>query len=336
MTLEMNFFKIPYIFIATQILYWITLFLSFCICFFLFTPYGDIALPLQYLLNFLPSYWLLFPTLMLVVFKNKLTKIKKFTLLFIIFLSFFYLDFQVNINSNASEFRKEDSYTLITANIGEGIELKKLEALVKFYHPDFFMFQEAGALNQLTIFANYPYIDCEGNLCFLSKYKYRKVNSLNNYIFNGYGDWSAFYEIELADSTVSISNIHLPSVRKAFYNLNNLSDIHSNRVISANIINEWAASKRNVIIAGDFNMSINENLYKQVFSRYQNALSDNGLGFNSTVDYRYKGFTIPGIRIDHILFSQNFNIEKSIALESLGGDHYPVLSTFTINNATHE
>jgi hypothetical protein len=253
-----------------------------------------------------------------------------------VFFSFYYLDFQVNIDSDENNQNQEKTYTLITANIGEGIEFSQLEALVKFYHPDFFIFQEAGSLNRLKIFKDYPFIDCEGNLCFLSKYKYEKINALHNSMFSGYGNWAVFYELELNNFTVNLANIHLPSVRRGFSDLKNISEVHSNRIISANIINGWATTKQNAIIAGDFNMSVNENLYQQAFAKYQNALSDNGLGFNNTVDYKYKGFSIPGIRVDHILFSQYFNLEKSIVIESLGGDHYPVLSTFTIKSIIHD
>jgi hypothetical protein len=272
----------------------------------------------------------------LVIYRKKLTKIKRYTLLFIITVSFSYLDFQVNIDSNSSGPNQEKSYTLITANIGEGIELSQLGALVKFYHPDFLVFQEAGSLNRLKTFKDYPFIDCEGNLCFLSKHKYKKINSLHNSMFGGYGNWAVFYELELDNLTVNLANIHFPSVRKIFNNLKSIDDIHSSRVISANIVSEWGASKINTIISGDFNMSVNENTYQHAFAKYQNALSDNGLGFNNTVNYIYKGFTVPGIRIDHILFSQDFHIEKSIVLESLGGDHYPVLSTFTIKSINHD
>lgn len=321
-----------YIYRATQVLYWSTLCLSILICCFIFLSNNEFFLPLQYIIFFLPSYWFIFPTLLLVILRKNLSKTKKYTLIFLIFLSFFLLDFQVNIDSNMTKPSQGKTYTLVTANIGEGIELSQLEALVKYYHPDFFIFQEAGSLNNLKTFANYPFIDCEGNLCLLSKYNFKKINFLNNSMFNGYGNWASFYEIELNTSKVSLANIHLPSVRRGFSDLDNILNTHTNRVIAANIINEWATSKENVIIAGDFNMTVTDNLYRRNFIEYQNAISDFGMGFNNTFTYKYRGFSIPGVRVDHILFSTEFAIEKAIILERLGGDHRPVLSKFILDN----
>ena len=79
-------------------------------------------------------------------------------------------------------------------------------------------------------------------------------------------------------------------------------------------------------------MTVTDNLYRRNFIEYQNAITDYGVGFNNTFTYKYRGFSIPGVRVDHILFSTEFAIEKAIILERLGGDHRPVLSKFTVDN----
>ena len=79
-------------------------------------------------------------------------------------------------------------------------------------------------------------------------------------------------------------------------------------------------------------MTVTDNLYQRYFTEYKNAVTDFGGGFNNTFDYKYRGFSLLGVRIDHILMSKEFTIEKASILESLGGEHRPVLSKFTVNN----
>ena len=224
-----------------------------------------------------------------------------------------------------------NSYTLVSANLGEGAELERLEYLIRLYNPDIFTFQESQNLSNFKTFKDYPFKDCRGHLCFISKHEFKMMNYLEHSMFNGYGYWAVFYEVEINNIKVNIANVHLPTVRRVFSNYRKFDDIHSSRVISASILNQWASMKQNVIIAGDFNMTVADNLYQRNFTEYQNAITDYGIGFNITFDYIYKGFTIPGVRVDHILFSSEYIIEQASVLDSLGGDHRPVLSTFTLN-----
>ncbi|GHE89482.1 endonuclease/exonuclease/phosphatase family protein [Thalassotalea profundi] len=243
------------------------------------------------------------------------------------------LDFQININPLNTNKNSKPSFTLITANIGEGIELKKLKAAIRFYNPDVFLFQESGRLLGTKVFKSYPFQDCKNNLCFISKYPFKKINSLNNAMYKGYGDWAAFYELKINNEKVNIVNVHFPSVRSIFPRFSNIAKVHSNRELAALIISSWGASKNKVIISGDFNMSTSEGIYRRTFNQFNNALSIQGNGFNNTLNYNYKGLKLPGVRIDHILFSDEFNIEKATVLETLGGDHYPVLSQFSLKEA---
>lgn len=296
-------------------------------------PESEFLLSLQYLIFFIPRYFYFLLTVYLCLLWKKLTVAKRYTLPVIVALSFYMLDFQINIDSLNINKNTKPSFTLITANIGEGIELKKLESAIKFYNPDAFTFQESGHLAGIKAFKDYQFQDCKNNLCFISKYPFEKINSLNNAMYKRYGDWAAFYELKINNEKINIVNVHFPSVRSIFPRFNNISEIHSNRELAALIISSWGASKNKVIISGDFNMSVSESIYRRTFNQFNNALSTQGNGFNNTVNYNYRSLTLPGVRIDHILFSDDFNIEKATVLESLGGDHYPVLSTFSLKKA---
>jgi endonuclease/exonuclease/phosphatase (EEP) superfamily protein YafD len=312
--------------------YWFTLSITLPIAITLVAPETEYLLLLQYIILFLPRYWHILLCVLLIAFFKKLTKTQRYSLPFLLLVSLFYLDIQVNFNQNHSNENHEIELTLVTANLGEGAEIANIKALVKYYDPDIFLFQEAGHLTNLEFFSSYPFKDCKGNLCFISKYEFANKVSLENSVFNGYGHWAAFYEVEFHGTLINLANVHLPSVRRAFNNLSNVNVIHENRTIATSIINEWASSKESVVIAGDFNTSIIDPLYRQNFSMYKNAISAKGHGFNNTIDYKYRGFSVSGIRVDHILLSQQFSIKKAVVLETTGGDHYPILSKVSLNN----
>lgn len=312
-----------------KLLYWVSLFITLAVAITIFAPKAEHLILWQYVILFSPRYSYLFLCLFLLAVSHKLSKIQRYSLPLFFLVGYFYIDIQINFSEGTLD--DKNAITLVTANLGEGSKQPKIEALIKFYNPDILLLQEAGHLAALKVFKEYPFRDCKGNLCFISKYKFTNKEYLDSAMFSGYGKWAAFYEIELNKTKVNIANIHFPSVRKVFNNFNEVNNVHENRIIAAGIINEWASTKSNVIIAGDFNMSVSDSLYRQKLSSYKNAISSVGNGFNATVDYKYRGFSVPGIRVDHILLSKEFNIEKARVLETLGGDHYPVLSKVSFN-----
>lgn len=300
------------------------------ICFLTVYPDTTVLLPFQYILFFTPRYIYFFVILYLCFQWRNAKNIKRIVLTLLLFISIYLLDFQFNINTKADYEQKKSTFTLVSINIGEGIELKHLMSIIRFQDPDIFTLQEAGRMKNIDELESYPFQDCKGNLCLISKYPFEKVNSFNNNMYKGYGDWAAFYKVDINDIQINLANVHFPSVRRIFPRFDGIKELHQNRTLSALLIDDWAQSKQNVIIAGDFNMSVIEGTYQQTFKKYQNALSDVGSGFNNTVDYKYRGIGLPGIRIDHILLSQNFNLEKAVVLETLGGDHYPIFSSISL------
>jgi endonuclease/exonuclease/phosphatase (EEP) superfamily protein YafD len=321
-----------YLNIVIQTLYWFTLLTALIIVFSTLFPHSDALLTVKYILFALPRYWFIFFCLLISTQWRHFNTFNKYALPFIVATSFYYLDFQLNINLNEQNEENSHSYTLVSANLGEGVELDRLASLIRFYKPDVFTFQESPNFNNSEVFKDYPFKDCRGHLCFISKYEFKMVNFLSHSIFNGYGNWAVFYEVKINNTTVNIANVHLPTVRNAFNNFSRFNEVHSSRALSSSILNEWASLKENVIIAGDFNMTVTDNLYQRYFTEYQNAISDFGMGFNNTFTYKYRGFSVPGVRVDHILFSAEFTINKASVIESLGGDHRPVLSKFTVDN----
>jgi len=75
------------------------------------------------------------------------------------------------------------------------------------------------------------------------------------------------------------------------------------------------------IIAGDFNMTTESVIYRQVFGRFQNAFEAVGWGWGGTKFTRYHG-----VRIDHILADKNWQPVRCVVGRHVGSDHRPVMA----------
>ncbi|TWU43417.1 Endonuclease/Exonuclease/phosphatase family protein [Novipirellula aureliae] len=86
-----------------------------------------------------------------------------------------------------------------------------------------------------------------------------------------------------------------------------------------------AESEESVIVAGDFNMPVESDHFQRFWGSYQNAFSSVGSGFGHTKFTRFHG-----IRIDHLLADQHWQILTCEVGPNLGGDHRPVIATFSL------
>ena len=74
------------------------------------------------------------------------------------------------------------------------------------------------------------------------------------------------------------------------------------------------------IVAGDFNIPVESQYYKDYWGDFQNAYSVAGSGFGYTKFTRFHG-----VRIDHLLADEHWKVLKTWVGPSLGGDHRPVI-----------
>ena len=88
----------------------------------------------------------------------------------------------------------------------------------------------------------------------------------------------------------------------------------------------WSQNKNHTLIVGDFNMPQDENIYQRYFGDLSNAVDNKGFGFNAT-----KFTSWHGVRIDHILYSDDFRLKAVEVINSIKGDHRPVFATFNVS-----
>ena len=286
----------------------------------------------KYILLFSPRWLLLLALMVLFFLWNYLSKAQKYLLPLLFFISIKYLDLGVHINHDF-QVAQHKTVKIITANIGQGGQVSKIKLLLKNYQPDILLLQDANKRSLKKLAVDYMHSECVGELCIMSKHPFERTNQLTRAILGGWGNSAVFYKVYLDGSIINIANVHLQSVHSLLVDIakhnvdySEVLQIEDNKRIETGILSSWIKNEPYSLIAGDFNMPVEENIYQENFSMINNALSDVGVGFNYTI----KAYGL-SLRIDHILFSNHFGIVDAQVIESLGGDHLPVMATLIIN-----
>jgi len=317
--------------------YFIFCFLScFSILILPWWPTYELFIIPKYVLLFGPRWWLLLAVSLLLVFYYFLSFHQKCWLPFFILISLNYLGLNFTSLVYPTDSTSND-FTIITVNVGDGGRKSKLAIILKYYKPDVILLQEAHQIKMDELFDATWQKECVASLCIASKHSFENVSHLSREIFNGLGSFVAFYKLKYNHSIINLANVHMETPRrflqqysqgKSFLAL--ASSIDENRELEAILINSWAVKHSNTIVAGDFNMPVNENLYQMNFSHLNNALSIGGLGLNYTKYVKRKNRALYGVGIDHILFTDEFELSYSKVLESAGSDHLPVMAKLKI------
>jgi endonuclease/exonuclease/phosphatase (EEP) superfamily protein YafD len=271
----------------------------------------------------------LFLLLPIVVFWKALTRVYRlFFIIYLIVLANFQ-DINFNIPSNNEN---TSTFKLLSLNMGGGSAGKYLKTLITRENPDVLLFQETYLKYIDDVFVSSWNYQCDNGLCIASKYPYKKLGEFSRRIFGGWGNFAVYYELNINGKTLPLMNVHLETPRHILseliglsINMRNIENFRENKSLEASMLSTWASSQSNFVMAGDFNMTTNESLYRDYFYSYQNALSIAGLGANYT---KYTSWH--GVRIDHTLASSNINFERADVMPSLGGDHRAVVTIISL------
>jgi len=301
-------------------------------------PSIDSLLIPELFVMFAPRWWLITLICILSIFWRFLTLYQRYCLPILFYISIVYLDFQLP-NRAVLPGGESTTFKIVTANMGEGSQLGKLKQIIKYYRPDILVLQEIRMKSVKMINANYPYIDCKVSLCILSKHSYEHTISLDRSILKDWGYFAVSYQIDINGHKINLSNVHFETPREALVDFIKSRTLSSsgkykieNRKLEAAIFNDTIKDKANLVIAGDFNMPDDDPIYQRNFTWLSNALNESGFGFNHTKYTYWKGIPFLSIRIDHILYSKNIIAKSVEVLDSLGGDHRPVMATLEVFN----
>ena len=312
--------------------------LSFVLCLLVATlpywpSYEILTIP-KYALLFGPRWWLLVMVVSVFLLWRYLSNRQLQFSLLMILLSLNYLDFQwPNIASYFSPSTGQE-ISVLSANVGGGGSHRELNYIGFSRNSDIILLQEARRIEFAKLFLGYRYKECLSGLCIFSKYPFKQVKVLNRKLFEGWGIFAVFYQIKTNFGEISLANVHFETPRSVlmgliyrYFDFQLANSIESNRQFEAELVGLWSRNKSHTLIVGDFNMPQDENIYQRNFSHLKNAVDMKGLGFNAT-----KLTSWYGVRIDHILYSDDFKLKTVEVIDSINGDHRPVFATFGLSN----
>jgi len=290
----------------------------------------------KYVLLFGPR-WLLLLLVLPIVFCWRMLSIKQKALYPLLLLSSFnYLDFQL---PKMWHYFEPDNVTIdeikvVSFNIGGGGSQKELKLLVKYIKPDILLLQEARHTNLTKMFSEDYFTECISGLCILSKYQYTRTRTFDRKLFGGWGMFATFYSVATPNGELSLANIHLETPRSVLmgaiyrdFDLALAKQIEGNRQFEIDLITLWVNKQNNMVIAGDFNMPSDENLFRQSFSNLHNAVEVKGFGYNDT---KYTSWF--GVRIDHILYTPDMHLVDTEVVKLLKGDHQPLMAILRMSD----
>ena len=285
----------------------------------------------KYAIIFAPRWWCLFLPILLAFFWQQLSQKKRILSCIFTLFSLSFLGFNLS-NINIVGHNSEQILTVYSVNLGGGGKLEELQNQLIEIKPDIVALQEANKQRITDFFEDDWNVSCSGHLCTLSRYPLEKDTSLQRNSLGGWGVFLLAHSIIVNDNKINFANIHLDTPRSALtgllyadFDTSIIKEVDDNRTIEADVVKAWINNYDNAVLAGDFNMPIDENIYQQNFNKLGNAINVSSSGFNYTKFTKWHG-----IRIDHILFTKLYDAVSSDVLNGVGGDHRPVVTTLTI------
>ena len=139
---------------------------------------------------------------------------------------------------------------------------------------------------------------------------------------------------------VRVGVVHLETPRDALDNFGDLSTIPTlgpvtrqnteQRELESRVAREWIfrGEALPTIVAGGFHLPIESAIYRRHWSGLRNAFSRGGLGIGNTKRTRRWG-----IRIDHILTTDDFVTHHARIGRDVGSDHRPVSAELSLPKA---
>ena len=283
----------------------------------------------KYILLFFPRWWMIGVALCCLALAPFVCWKYRVLVILVALIALQFNDLRVNLRGNSV--KKENGITVMSANIGAGVSLANLKQVINTHYPDIISFQEARKEKMVLVTESGYQVDCVSSQCIASKLPFVREQIMSRRQFGGWGSFATFYKFNHFKVPLYFINVHFNTPRSVIedalnldFNITQANKVDDIRSKQASLVQEWAEQRLAVVLAGDFNMPVEENIYHQNFSHYRNALSDAAFGFNYTKYTQWHG-----VRIDHILTSSIIDITSAQVLPPVGGDHRPIIATIT-------
>lgn len=142
---------------------------------------------------------------------------------------------------------------------------------------------------------------------------------------------------EASDGKVQRAVLQAPMADISLRNLHAIKAIYDDAVqemIVEKLISDISSVADPIIVAGDFNLTQENDGYKELREWLQNAHEEAGVGFGFTfpTPVRRIGLLFPLVRIDHLFVSRHFCVTSFRTLNGFAAsDHYPITATLTFD-----
>ena len=270
-------------------------------------------------------------------FFMRLRKMLFLNLLCAFILLFLIMDFQINEFSTYAQsyLQSNQIIRVLNMNIGRAKEggrfnARKFCKFVKETSPDIIVLQEKGlepifsdiqkALPEHKLYGAHKNSSVViSNMPFEEMPLKEKVNNLH----------VAKYKIKVDEFDIILLGVHLVTPRGGIQALldEGITGVPEMQRITglqssvSSLASRETADDSNILIAGDFNMTVNHPFYARDWSRFKNSFSEKGKGFGFTKYLNYLR-----VRIDHILCDSDWQVLKAWVGPSMDSDHRPVIA----------
>ncbi|RII27486.1 MAG: hypothetical protein CXR30_15360 [Geobacter sp.] len=229
---------------------------------------------------------------------------------------------------------------VITCNIQSGnFNPEHLFSLINESAPDVVALQECPKKFKLSLPSGWQ-LERAGELAVLSRYPLRQVKSMT--ALHPPHTWPRTVLLHCVISApggdIDFCTVHLPSPRYGLQSVLSRKTIlnparagllkqetEHRRKTSQDVRSVISALNQPVIIAGDFNMPVESNIYSQVWGAYSNAFSSQGVGYGWTEGASQRGIVM-SVRIDHILTGSGLTPSRCQVGPDVGSDHLPLIA----------
>jgi endonuclease/exonuclease/phosphatase (EEP) superfamily protein YafD len=226
---------------------------------------------------------------------------------------------------------------VLTCNCGgDQFEPAKFVKLIEELRPDLIVLQECGPKDAAGIRLAGNWLQHKhSGFMLLSRFPIELTDVYESTAISWRPIRAVAYKIDIDSRRVSFINVHLDTPREGFEallakNRNAIAIITANstrRRLEANAVAAFADQHgQPCILAGDFNLPVESSLYEEAFGRCQNTFSCAGWGFGFTKLTRWHG-----VRIDHILATNDWTVHSAWVCPDVGSDHRPVVADVSLD-----